>query len=322
MARNFRSLVRWLVPSWLYRDDGEKVLWTLAAMLDTSVQRLREGLEARMPTRAGDSALRLIGADRGIPRGRSETSAHYAERLVRWRWPRGHRTRGSALAWLEQLSEYWGGLPVASVDVRGNLFERSAAGVETVTHGTTWEWDDEPAAHWSRFWGIIDGRGVFTEHPDWGDPGPWGGTIDPDSDYAIGQLGATPADVRAMRAMMTGRAWRPAGTRAEWIVVLLDAASVTPDSTWENWSYVDGLGVRRASRSDTARYWSLSPAINNVYAGNAEQFTGAPLVDGTYYEGDPESFPLSVTLPDGTVYSGDPESFPLSAQLLDDGDHL
>ena len=320
----FRDLYQYLVPAWLYNGQGGAVLYSLSALIDAQAQKARDSLECRFPRRASASANALTSADRGIFRGRAETDAHYAERLVRWRWPRGHRTRGSAFAWLEQVGEYWGGLPVESVDARGNRFSRTAAGVETAVHGTAWTWDDEPASSWSRFWGILDGRGVFTAHPlNWDDA--YGGTWDPDSTYTIGQLGAAPGDAAAMRAMLRGRrAWKPAGTQAEWLIVVVDGApsAIVPDATWERWSRVDEFGVRVETRSSSARYWRLRDAVN-TYAGDAALWSGATRPgSGLYYEGDPASWPASAAGPDGTVYTGDPAVWPASALLPDDGDHL
>ncbi len=318
----FRDLYQYLVPAWLHNGQGGAVLYSLTALIDAQAQKARDSLTCRFPRRASASANALTGADRGIPRGRAETDAHYAARLVRWRWPRGHRTRGSAFAWLEQVAEYWGGLPVESVDASGNRFSRTAAGVESAAHGTAWTWDAEPAENWARFWGIIDGRGAFTAHPsNWDDA--YGGTWDPDSDFTIGQLGVLPGDADALRAMLTGRrAWKPAGTQAEWLIVLIDAASVTPDATWARWSRVDEGGVRVETRSSSARYWRLRDAVN-TYAGDPTLWSGATLPgSGAYYEGDATSWPASADGPDGTTYTGDATSWPASALLPDDGDHL
>src|SRR6187549_1469002 len=105
-----RSIYKFLVPSWLSAGDGGLVLDTLTDQIDDSVEKMRESLVARFPTYAQDDALTLIGQDRLIPRGRAETSEHYAQRLIAWRYPRGHRVRGSAFALLNQVSEYFGGI--------------------------------------------------------------------------------------------------------------------------------------------------------------------------------------------------------------------
>ena len=305
MATRFRSLFAWLVPGWLSEGEGGRVLHALSLMIDAQTQRVRDSLTARLPHEAGDSALRLIGADRGIMRGRSETTEHYADRLVSWRYPRGHRVRGSAFALLEQISEYWGGIAAESVDASGNRFSRSADGTESKTTGA-WIWDDEPG--WSRFWLLIDGRGLLSEHA----------TLEEASeDDATLTAGATPGDVDAMRRLLHGRlAWRPAGTRAEWLVVLTSTApaALAPDATWQHWSRADGSD-RVQTRDGGALYWSLTPEIN-TYSGIA-QWTSVPSVEGVPYAGDSASWP-AIPLVGGGTYDGTPDWRDL--QLIDDGD--
>jgi hypothetical protein len=256
----FRTAFRKLVPSWLSTGDGELVLATLGIVKDMFMDRMRQGLEARFPTRTGPSALALIGEDRGIPRGRSETSAHYAQRLVRWRHPRGHKTRGSAFALLEQVSEYWGGMFVRTIDVNGNQFQRTADGVESVTHGVTWDWDGNGVAERYRFWIVlypvpetgIRAWGTWTQvgviYPTWGDAEAAGALW--------GQQGATAEDVRALgRLLKTPHAWKPAGTQCGGIIVVLEdhamAAALSPAGSW-------GTGSGRLTAPAVVQFWAIT----------------------------------------------------------------
>lgn len=321
MASRFRAVYRWLVPRWVNSGEGTLVLHAMTMLVDAFTERLRQGLEARFPSRGAESALALTGADRGIIRGRDETAAHYAQRLIAWRYPRGHRVRGSAYALLEQVSEYFGGALCWTLDTTGTTFTRTATGVESKTPATaptTWYAD----AEWARFWLFIDGPSAgLTEHPDFGDAALWGGALGLEG-YTVGQLGATVYDVQAIRRMLSGRAWKPAGTRAEWAVITSVSAppSVAIDSTWEHWSHVVA-GVQRPSRDPGSRYWSLSPELNNRYAGDETSWPAASqLVDGTTYAGNPASFPASVALPSGATYVGNPASYPVDILLVDDGD--
>lgn len=343
MANTFEAAFKWLVPSWLLANDGDAILRTIARTLDQNVARFREGLNARFPQRATGTAgaLAKLGKDRGIWRGRSETDDHYAARLVEWRYPRGHRVRGSAWALLAQVSEYWGGVPCWTVDVSGNRYARSARNAEYVEHGYDWTWDTTPAVHWSRFWVVVDGSSLFEETAAFDDPALWGGAYGTPG-TTVGQVGATVDDVAAMRRLMTGIAWRPAGTQPEWLVVTLDPLhantllertwdwtfddsfgeppTFTPDATWAHWSALVA-GVQEPTRDPRCRYWSLDPEHNNTYAGNPASFAPASrMPDGTTYDGDPTSFPLSATLPDGRTYAGDPTKFATSVRLPDDGD--
>lgn len=321
MARNFRTLYRWLLPGFLLEGDGAAVVHSLAMIKDAWVERLRQGLNARFPSRTGASAQALIGRDRGIVRGRDETNEHYAQRLIRWRYPRGHRVRGNAFALLEQFSEYFGGVDCWTIDVRGNRFDRSAAGVETSSHGNAWDWDGAGSTpRWARFWVVMDLSGIASAQLDLGDPDLWGGELGTPG-YSFGQQGVTEHDVLTLRGMMhSPRPWKPSGVRAEWVVVSLDGTEPEPDGTWETWSKNVG-GTQTRARSGAFRYWSLTPERNNVYAGDPTNFPEASDdLEGGTFAGDPTSFPVSVTLPDGSVYGGNSASFPASARLIDDGD--
>lgn len=321
MAKSFRQLTKWLVPSWLNQDDGEKVLYSWMLLFDAWREMLRQSLLARFPSYTGESANALTGADRGIVRGRDETNAHYAARLLRWRWPQGHRVRGNAFSLLEQFSEYFGGVDGYVIDVKGNRRERTADGTISYSYGNAWDWDGQGALpRWGRFWAVLDLSAIASEQLDFGDPDLWGGELGTPG-YSIGQQGVTAEDVNALRRMMRGRAWKPAGVRAEWVIVSLDGSDPTPNSAWLHWSHLRNDGVQEQTRSVDHRFWSLSPEVNNVYGGFPELFCEQfPLVDGSLYSGDPTNFPVSITLPTGEEYIGDPTSFPTSFQLVDDGD--
>jgi hypothetical protein len=319
---NFRSSFKYLVPSWLSSGDGGKVLGSLMLILDIYIQRAQSGLLARFPSYAGPSALDLIGKDRGIPRGRTETAKHYAARLIGWRWPLGHRVRGNAYALLEQVSEYFGGLADWTIDVRGNFYQRSADGsTESYTAGVPWNWDNVPVSpRWGRFWlGIVPQPTVaITSSPAFGSsalwPGGYGGGA------AIGLVGLSPDDADAIRGLFTGaHPWKPAGVRPQWLIVDLDGVFVSPNGAWDQWSE-NVAGVQVASRYDGWRYISLYPP-NLVYSGDPTNFpSAATLVDGTTYGGDRTIFEASVTLPSGRVYAGNANSFPVGVTLFDDGD--
>ena len=64
MAISFRSLFRWMLPGNYTAPgtDGEKVLYSIA-LIDDCFERIdRESLTCRFPSKAGESALALIGA--------------------------------------------------------------------------------------------------------------------------------------------------------------------------------------------------------------------------------------------------------------------
>lgn len=324
MALTFRALYKWLLPGnyWAEGTDGEKVLHSLTMVLDAADQIQRDRLMCRFPSYAGDSALTLIGADRGILRGRAETSEHYAARLLAWRYPRGHRVRGNPFAVLEQIAEYFGGgFELRTEQQNGLRFVRAADGTESTTTSTTWDWDSltnpDATDEWARGWIAIDGSGLITETPDWGDPALYGGQHG-DSAYALGHEGVSADDVNAIRKLFRGRAWKPAGTRAMWAVVSLDGTWPTPAGAWGRWA-TDNAGNYEAARSPDYRYWALDPTAL-TYAGDPAAYPlSADTPDGGNEGGDPTAFPTSAALVGAAAYGGNPAKFLGSARLVDDG---
>lgn len=320
----FRNILPFVVPRWLSTDDGEKVLFTLGMLKDAATERLRQGLEARFPTRASGTALALIGDMRGIPRGRDETNPHYAARLKAWRYPRGHRVRGNAFALLEQVSEYFGGVKCWTIDTKGSYRERAVDGTQTADNrgAAAWDWDSLSSSLWGRFWIGIDPTSVspalMGETPAFGDPALYGGALG-DDDYTIGQTGVTAYDVEAIHGLFGGKhPWYPLGTRPEWVIIQLDGTEQTPDATWENWSKDNGTH-KIPSRYTGWRYWSMRPATNNTYAGDAAKFyTQLRRVDGTLYSPS-ATYSAAIPMPDGTTYNATPSATVEAIRLVDDG---
>jgi hypothetical protein len=255
MATRFRNLYRHLVPGWLLGEgpertdndqrEGEKVLYSLSLLLDAMTERLRLGLLARFPSYAEDDALNLIGRDRGIPRGRNERKEHYAARLRGWRGPRGHQTRGSAFALLNQVAHYFGQARCYTIDVKGKRNDRAADGAESYSYGNPWNWDGvwSYGQPWARFWIVIDltqttpnaDAAKHEAHPGIGSGACWGGKIK-NPDTTIGIAGFKPGDGRGVRRLVTPpRAWKPAGTRAEYVVYSLTGADPEPDGSWNTY---------------------------------------------------------------------------------------
>lgn len=263
MAKSFVTAYRWLLPSWLSEGDSGKVVESLAGLKDMFIQRARDGLEARFPSRAGDSALALIGADRGIIRGRDESTAHYAARLVAWRYPRGHRVRGNAYAAIEQVWEYFGGLYCWTVDQHARRYTRAVDGTESASNQAGgWDWDATPVTgYWARFWLVIEPRPEHLGVKAWpalgAVGGTWGGGTLGEiaaSGVALGHQGISHQDARTIKRLFKGlRQWKPAGTRAMFAIVSLadhGAGDPAPDGTWGDWY----------GRDPAFRYWDFSDA--------------------------------------------------------------
>ena len=249
MASFFRTLAAAMpLPAWITRGDGERVLYTMGILQDAYAERARQALRARMPSLGPATALPLLGADRGVARGRGETDEHYAGRLREWRHPRGHRVRGSAFSLLTQVSEYFGGARCMTVDLYGTRHTRAADGTESYEYGTVWPWSAaRDPAEWARFWLVLDLSGHVSAHPPIGDPDLWGGAIGSPG-YTIGQTGLTQHDVRAVRQIVDF--WKPANATPEWAIVVLDGAHWPPEpgADWDKWS----------ARDPRYRYWSLA----------------------------------------------------------------
>jgi hypothetical protein len=237
MAKDFRKLFRHLVPGWLSEGEGGLVLYSLAMVQDAMAKINRARLNARFPSRTGPSCNARTGADRGILKGRVETNEHYAQRLIGWRGRHGHQVRGNAFALLYQVSEYFGGVRCYTIDVKGTRDERALDGTETTTYGTPWNWD----GGWAyglpayRFWLVIDlSTTSFVTHPLVGDPTLWGGAVGP-LDISLGIDGMQPADGLLIEGLhKPPHAWKPAGTRAEYVIYSLTGADPEPDGTWGN----------------------------------------------------------------------------------------
>lgn len=329
--RGFRHILSYLLPGWMIDDsqggDGGKVTHSLALMVDIAREIARQRLTARFPSRAPSGALSLIGQERGIVRGRNEAADAYARRLKEWRGARGHRTRGNPFALLRQIWAYFGGeFDVATIDRRGNRFDVASDedGTEAYTldwyefDGGSFLWDDAPVTpRWARFWVVLFSNGAFTANA-WGDD-LWGGEFG-NIEYTLGQNGATRADVSTITGLLKGsRAWKPAGTRCEWIIVRLSGTTPPiPDGTWGTWSKNVG-GNQTAARPTDFRYWHV---YGYEYAGSPDNFPETfDDVEGNTagYSGDPTSFPATITLPSGATYAGNPANFPATIALPDDG---
>lgn len=315
---NFRQLYRYMVPGWLRNGDGGRILYALATIVDASAERMSQARGARFPSRAGASALAKIQLDRGLVRGRTETTDHFRARLKAFRHPRGHRVRGSAFALLEQVAEYLGGTTTSAwtISANGTRHDRAADGTESYSYGNAWTWDSVAATEWGRFWINLDSDDL-TAQAGFGAT-LWGGSIEA-PDETIGIAGMTPYDAAALRGLMRGRwPWRPAGTTGQWLIVSIDGSDVVPDVSYAKWGELY-LSNYIPARSSDHRYIHLA-ADRETYAGDPTVFAETIQPDNlANLDGDDTSFPSTITLPDGRSYAGNSASFPTTITLVDDG---
>ncbi len=78
----FAAYERVLPPGFLQQPYGAAWAAAHGVVKDLALERMKEAIKARYPTSAPLDALRLIGADRGIFQGPTETIAHYQQRLL------------------------------------------------------------------------------------------------------------------------------------------------------------------------------------------------------------------------------------------------
>lgn len=107
---NYTEWLQNLPLPWLTSGPvGSKWATATGTIVDTYVQYLKQGIQARMPDKAPPDALPHIGADRQLIQGSNESQASFVARLLdAWgQWGRA----GTACSVLEQL--YYFGLPGA-----------------------------------------------------------------------------------------------------------------------------------------------------------------------------------------------------------------
>lgn len=245
LRRSFYAL-----PSWLTTGEGERVLYSLGLLCDGYLQRLYEGVLARFPQFAPSDALSYLGRDRKITRGIGESDASFSARLVQWL--DDHRVRGNPFALMRQLRAFCqADVRLRTVDRNGNWYTLERDGSTSVDLATgEWDWDGVSTDLWARFWVIIyptaDGR-------------PWKQTQTWGESETIGTT-ATANEVSTVKSII--KAWKPAGTTCEWVIIAFDDASFDPATTvlagdWENWGKLTG-SVYGAARLTTARYWKVT----------------------------------------------------------------
>lgn len=315
----FRTIFRSLTPGWMHNGEGELVLYSLARVKDAYLERVKQGLEARFPSRAPNTALAKLSQDRGMPRGPTEPAEHFALRLIKWRHPRGHRGRGGAYALIDQVRGMFGDKAGWTIDKRGNYFRIAEDGTETSAHGLTWGWLDEPALpNWGKFWVALEvvGDATVRPWPDFGNPDLWGGDMCVPG-TTIGMRGMTPQDLDAIRALFKGdHPWKPLGTQEQWIIIDFDGASPTVDATWKRWSKIDA-GVQVASRHTGWRYIAMR---GNDYTSDGSEIADSfTLPDGTTHTPLELEGSDTYELPSGEIYVAQPV-FHDTITLVDDGD--
>lgn len=238
-VRRFRDIWRFMIPGNFQQGEGELVQYTEGWFLDAFAEVCQQTTWLMFPSICPDDALPQIGHDRAIPRGFAEPEASYRERLVRWRYPRGHRIRGSAPGLLEQIAAVFGNAVTAqTIDARGTRYTFGTDGAE---RGVAWDWDGEDLLpNWARFWVVLKIDGA-THLPTWAEAEAAGTTWEDAKaePRCWAGLGIHPGQLAAVkRLVQVGRlSWTPAGRRPVYLVIWFEGESYpAPDGTWDDWS--------------------------------------------------------------------------------------
>jgi hypothetical protein len=262
----FRDAIRSYLPPWLAdrvtsgKTGGFRFLWAMVAPLDAATDYLVQGLVARYPGLGHPSALPYIGRSRGVVRGRLDTDATYAAKLLTWIDRKKGGGQDERL--LREIADYLGTAP------RIRLFRRKDGACVTLeTDGTisrvastAWDWDSVShpersavgAPFWSDFWLVVYAPPYAIR------PGDFAGiTAD---QFALGhlvplserdELGGILSEYKSAHSCIRAVIWTTDAT------LFNPAAPATmPDGTWGAWSS-RGSGARVGSGRNytTCRYW-------------------------------------------------------------------
>jgi hypothetical protein len=265
-----RDTIKKISPTSLQGGTAEKLLYSMGLVGDVLLEKVNEGVLARIPTRTKTvTSLPFIGADREIPQGLSESSPSYAIRLKRafddWYYA------GSARSILSQILGYLSSatprvLAVNNTSAWDYIPQDSTSLIPThlpstfgVAPTANWDWDSAlgyTSAMWWRTWIIIDSTGWVASTRTWTDGvKPWG-----DPGYSWG-LDCSSSVISSIRSLV-GQ-WKSQHAWVRWLIICFDPTEFDPttapgdpslpDGTWGYWSKIVG-GTRVAARSSNARY--------------------------------------------------------------------
>lgn len=245
VTKRFRNIWKFLVPGWLQAGQGELVLFVQGMLKDAFAERAHQTALLHYPSVCPSDALDMHGRSRALPRGLFEPEANYRARLVGWRYPEGHRTRGTAGAMLAQFQLALRGTHYVIVDARN---QRKIAG-SGATLPADWDWDALPDSQWGRYWLVC--KSIGAPWPSFTDAGwlaAWG-----DRDAVLAGSGILFGEMAAVREITRSRrlGWTPAGVMGTTLVLYFGATFPEPTGDWDDW----------ANRDTDFRYDSLHENI-------------------------------------------------------------
>lgn len=229
ITKRFRNIFKWLVPGWAQSGQGELVLFVQGLLKDAFAEASHQTALLHYPSTCPSDALELHGKSRALPPGLFEPEENYRVRLAGWRYPEGHRTRGTAGAMLAQFDLALRGTHHVIVDAKN---KRAISGSGAALPAT-WTWDAQPSSQWGRYWLVC--KSVGAVWPSFTDPGwlaAWA-----DRDAALAGSGIAAGELAAVREIASNRrlGWTCAGVRGVNLVIYFGATFPAPTGNWDTW---------------------------------------------------------------------------------------
>lgn len=147
---SYLKMLEFVLPPWLLRIEGMKLISGLAAVIDGHRDRLVAGVKLRFPGLYTIEGVDKIGRERRLRRGPNEDAEVFAERLQRW-WE-DHRTRGNGYALLEQMVAYLVGTLDPPYDVVSYRGVRHVMDADQAITRDTIIWGTDETGLWARIW--------------------------------------------------------------------------------------------------------------------------------------------------------------------------
>lgn len=205
--KTFRDYANKL-PRWLQRYWGSRFIYALWIQTDAFIDALVAGVKMRFPGYYSFESLPLIGRERRIQRGLSESDATYAARLPGWL--DAHATRGGPYALLQQLFAFYApnNFPVRLIYRSGRYFDLATDGTITMGDQPSFSPDNMPSK-WARWWLIFQWPTPVPAKRKWG-AFKWG-------DGSTYGSGFTSADVYDLK--LVPREWNAAHAQGALVIV-------------------------------------------------------------------------------------------------------
>lgn len=169
-AATYRDAIYQTAPRWLQGPILGKVLYTFGLHLDLLADGAVAAVKKRFPGATGyNDEIEIVGAERGIRRGRNESDEAYAERMREWLDDLAGK--GGPYSMLKQLGGFYADAPmvIELVYRSGARFTRALDG--TVTRDNIPWLPVPPPAH--TWWLIYHWPTAIVDDGNWDDPGTW-----------------------------------------------------------------------------------------------------------------------------------------------------